>query len=595
MTKPKPWRFYGREEEVAELTKGLHLSKEQELRKFRAIKVRGRRGVGKTGLLREMARRARGGSNTPVPFIRCELPSVVRAANGSLPPDEQDKALNRFLVSLFEKAQQAVFEDLEKTLPSYLRQDSSRLQHVLWTLLQAGAVVVLDEFHHAADMGLAGDIKLVIDEAAAERHSYPGKIVLMGSHQQKFDDMFGPDKALYGRIDQTYQLNAWRLKTIMIMAAEQGILVGPEKFLTLFTAYDGLPRHWERYCTDERYEELHTITDERQWRQDWLAVERKVLDEPRERWDSKVWIELKDTQRDLLLWIGQNKPRGVRLSRIAPELDLGTLDDKLEMLKHLRRWLGMVDQTVLVGESDKPRWAITELNTLFQINVFRDINPQKDHQPPASLSTIISGSDEVDRTLTYMESLEGEGLERLAADWLAAKEGVTWHGCRVRHPGVSGDIDALATRMKPGQEKVWLGNCKRNQWEHKLVREDGLILENGLAKIRVQQDRFMDALATSAVRRDDQKSADNLTQTERVRLLFSRVFSSVLRQEYKENGFEPVDIRDMARSFGIDPDPAPVPQPDKPAEDKLPPPPPPPRDGDVRRMGVGKNNKGLER
>ena len=164
---------------------------------------------------------------------------------------------------------------------------------------------------------------------------------------------------------------------------------------------------------------------------------------------------------------------------------------------------------------------------------------------PSSIATL--GRNEGTDYRKHMESLEGEGLEVLAASFLDELAHVGWSGCRVQHPDVPGDIDAMATQMKRDQKKVLLGNCKRDEREH--GREDGL------AKSKVQQDRFMDALIASAINRKDQISADNLTHAERARVLFSRVFSLELRQEYKEKGFEPVDIQDMARRFGLDPSP----------------------------------------
>ena len=560
MTNATPWRFYGREKEVARLTNGLQIGTPLENRLFLALRVRGRRGVGKTDLLKQMKARA--------PH---DMPVVIQEMRG--PESQEDKRPSTAEIKRYVKDTNhgllAQAGTLGLVLPDPCRPPDDDLHHewawfrkVLTELLKAGTVVVLDEFHHAAPLGLHHQVKQVIDTARGSSEAnrkWPGKIVVMGSHQQKVDAMFTEDQPLYNRIGSTYLLNPWRLSTLMKMAAEQGILASPEKFLTLFTAYGGLPRHWERYCVEPDYAPLHDITDDREWRQEWLAVEQDFLaNDERERWDAKAYVELPRKWRDLLLWIGARKPRGVTIKDIPNDLGQVSHEEKVEALHQLRHWVKLVDTNTLVGEQGVSRWFISDLNTLYQIHVFREYETiikgvGRDQEPPTVAAL---GRYEASGTAhrKHMESLEGEGLEVMAAAFLSelAHEG-GWSGLRVWHPAVPGDIDAMATRMKPGQEKIWLGSAKRNEKDHEPAedRKGG----KGLAAMKEQQDRFMDALIASAINRKDQISADNLTHAERARVLFSRLFSPELRQEYQGKGFEPVDIHDIARSFGLDPAP----------------------------------------
>ena len=88
----------------------------------------------------------------------------------------------------------------------------------------------------------------------------------MGSHQQKFDAMWESTAPLFQRNDGYIRLHQWKLSTVMEMAAEQGILESPGRFLALWTAFGGMPRNWERYCIGQRYAHLHDIEDQKAWR-----------------------------------------------------------------------------------------------------------------------------------------------------------------------------------------------------------------------------------------------------------------------------------------------------------------------------------------
>ncbi len=525
----KPWPFYGRKKEVTTLQNGLDLAKAKNIRLFQALRVRGKRGVGKTQLLYEMQKHA----PTDGPIIINQLPDPVQYQNPVV----------ELTSRVMKEASRIGGGDIKVRLQNLLSHrgewDTDRMffMEVLKALLKAGAVVVLDEFHLGQGLGLPGDVRQVIDEAARSRENFPGKLVMMGSHQQKFDDMFSADQPLHGRVDDTVLLQPWCLKTIMTMADEQGILASPDKFLTLWTAYGGMPRHWERYCRQNRYAHLHGIENDKDWRQAWLAVEHGVVaNDGRERWHAKAWVELPKDHRFLLIWIGQNKPKGVKLNQIPKEL--GSYNEKLSIMNDLRDWTGLVELNRPLGEQSPAKWYITDPNTLFQINVFREMVPIKDDQPAVSVSGTVLGPSDGPRFLARMETLEGDSLEQLATAWLAAKEGVTWSGSRVWHPRFDSDIDSMATSMGDGPKVVWLGSCKRSEVSHSPT------------ETRTKQDIFMECLIKSAGQ-EKEESAELLLKAELKRLLISPSFSPGYRERFGKEGFEIVDIPAMALSFDL--------------------------------------------
>jgi len=537
----KPWRFYGRTKVLTILQHGLDFNKPKSDRLFQALKVRGRRGVGKTQLLHEIKKH----SPEDVPVIICQIPEPDRHQNPS-------RELTARMVQETNRVGGADRQEQLRRLLAHRYQgttDRMFFMEMLTTLLKSGAVIVLDEFHLSKDQGLPGDVREVIDAAARSREETPGKLVLMGSHQQKFDAMFAAVQPLFGRIDDTVKLRPWCLKTIMAMAAEQGILANPGQFLTLWTAYGGIPRYWERYCCQNRYSQLHGIADEKEWRQAFLDVESGVVaNDAREQWDGKDWVELPPEQRDMLVWIGQNRSRGVKLKQIPPTF--GEYPEKLNIMNHLRRWVDLVDMQPPVGERMPSKWFITEPNTLFQISVFRDLAIFKDdyQKPlfPTPVPESVSSSEQVVADqVKRLETLEGGALEQLTGEWLATKTGATWVGVRVEHPGMEGDIDVLGWAAGPGPKLIWLGSCKRNAEDHAPEL-------NKLKAVRSQQDAFMQYLVTSATGEVREDSVEFLQTAEWKRLLVSPLFSPRLRQKYAKEGFELVDIPAMAGSFGIE-------------------------------------------
>jgi len=213
--------------------------------------------------------------------------------------------------------------------------------------------------------------RLLIGVPGVGRLFAPGKIVIMGSHQQKIDDQFKSNAALYQRDDNHVRLQHWTLPITMAMAAEQGILADPGKFLTLWTAYGGMSRNWERYCIGPRYTHLHGINDEISWRKAFLAVEHEVLKGPMERFDDRAFIELDEQHRDLLLWIGRGPVKGQYLHEAPKQLRTGA--EKQKSVHVLSRWHELLKTKAPVMTRNFPRWVMADNNTRMQINVFREL------------------------------------------------------------------------------------------------------------------------------------------------------------------------------------------------------------------------------
>ncbi|MXX91106.1 MAG: ATP-binding protein [Boseongicola sp. SB0677_bin_26] len=500
------WRFYGRGEQLARLDGLLDWSL------FQSVRVHGRRRVGKTELLTEAFSRRSG----PPPLVMVELPAPPKGTPG-------------LALSLLEEAASeagvAVAEQRKRH-----RYPSMRFEALLREIVYSGAAVVLDEFHNARELGLESAVKLVIDRVPIDGSSPMGgpcgKLFLTGSHQQRIMAMLRDDQPLYGRIGEGIRLRQWSLRTVLEMAGEQGFLNHPSKFLTMHTAFGGMPSIWKSFSRGRSPErELDAWEGDGAWRRafiDWTA--RYLAEEPMDQWDNAQFIELSPENRAVLDEIASTNG-GKTAAQIRGLLNMSN-EDVRRALKTLSEHLEFVTPSWNFF-ANEARWCLSDNSTLFQVRVLGDSLAPNRSKPGAAA-----------RVEKRLESIEGPTFERMAASWLKETEGVTWHGCGVWLPGLA-DIDVMAVQEGSDGETLIMGGCKRNPEAHHPAR------------LERQFEEFLEAGTKD-------KDLMGLRALPRRQLLVSPEFTPEARERYAGSGFECVDILDMARALGVDvnPDPA---------------------------------------
>ncbi len=517
------WRFYGRKAEMERVNEVF------EWPKFNGLKVLGRRGIGKSELLAEANRRAEG--HPPVMMFELPVPGLM----------DQD-AINR---SLLDRIRQSLpsgtLDDLGEPSPYNL--PHQRFAEIVEHLLFKNVVVALDEFHHAKGLFLESEIKQMIDRARSIGGPHPpGKLFVMGSHQQQFLAMFRGDQPLFGRFHSAINLKQWRVPTALEMAEEQGFLRHPGRFLTLWTAFGGIPRHWEAFASsDQNADALRDFSswqDDKSWLQSFVEWQRGRLEgDPEERFDNRSFIELAAPHRDALLWLGLHEPRGAMIREFPADLRNQTDPPLKESLDVLRKHLQLVDyRGEFYGKGDG-RWGVADNNTLFQIAMFPDLF-ESDSLPVRALA---SGTQR--QPADRLRTLEGLALERLAAAWLGSlpdmvnsMQGV-W---RNRHnpPFTSDDgtplpplpdIDVLGLKgkMSDADPILFLGGCKRNPRRH-----DPSALDRQFAEI----------LADLG---DQGERARKIQDMRKEKFLVSPGFTAAQRKRFAESGYVCVDIPGM--------------------------------------------------
>ncbi len=447
------WEFYGRQDEMEKLRVLLQLGNGAPAeRSFTAFVIGGRRGVGKNALLTNTVSRC-GGPASPLMVVQ-------------LPAGDEGKCLKELLRVAGRTAPGTLLDDM----PARGRYDydAARFADIAMHLLNKGVILCLDEFHHAKKAELESPIKLLIDDVATARRQGgrvpPGKLVMMGSHQQRISAMFADDQPLHLRARVRLRLQPWEVPTVLEMAGEHGWLSNPGRFLTLWSAYDGMPYLWERLALDDERRHLRdyrVITDDREWRQAFLNAERRTLiGDERECFDNRAMIELPDEMRDALLWMGRNPRRKRHVSEFPVSLRSAGPGALVRILQRLERNLRLVIcRTRFTGwRREEPVWEIADNNILFQLHVFRDMFQPVQPFPPGPESRRPPPTE-------ALETLEGAMLERLSADWLASCPGVEWSvTCAKARGSGEADIDVLARFGSGGYLAV--GSCKRNAALH---------------------------------------------------------------------------------------------------------------------------------
>ena len=275
-----------------------------------------------------------------------------------------------------------------------------------------------------------------------------------------------------------------------------------------------------------------------------------------ERFDDRVYIELQPEHRDLLLWVAKFHPnKGLRIKDIARE---GVFGNAVDIQKNMEFFLDRLKLMNSFGHLDKLdqeknfKWYITDNNTLFQLNVFREMFKPMNHTRNRILNYKNPDdlSKSTDSPLDRIKTLEGHSLERMAREYFETLSNMKWAIPSVEHSKFKGDMDIMGLRWEDNENVLYLADAKRNTGSFK-----------ELAEIRAYQDEFMNTLP-------EEEELDKLHQFKRKRFLVAPHFTEKRHLEIKKEGtFESLDIHRMARNFGFDP--APMIKPESPQETKL--------------------------
>ena len=531
------WGFYGRQEEIRNVMDILDHSG------FFPVYIEGRRGVGKSELMEEAIRRG-GGDGRAVIF--------------ELLPEHLESAAQRN-GRFVRQAMDVLPPDLAKGMGDPVQDDSlsyMRFSGLMARAIERGARIIIDEFHLAKQLGLEGPLKMMIDRFKSIGTPSPaGNLLVMGSHQQRLLRMFGSDQPLFQRIRYSMSLKQWTPSEVLEMAEDQGLLKHPGRFLSLWTAFGGIPRYWNDFMTGRDAAQLRGMdgwNSDAEWRHAFLEQQETLLSPSSDyRTDNRAYIELGEKEKDILQWLSEHHPQGILERRLADAMKAhghGDIDRSLTLLSGYLQLIGFYG--AFWHETEDPNVRIEDRSTLFQRAVFPDMfMTERQRWKTAQGPERGKASD---FRMARLETLEGSALESFTSSWLAEQPGVTWAGHRNwrRTPesrtGMSEvDVMALEGDLENNDCRFIMTGCKRNPAKHDPGSVDREFRE------------FIDSVIHG-------KSIEDWPSREPLKLLVSPSFSPADRSRLSRQGFAVLDIQDMAD--GKSPQP-PAPQADAFADD----------------------------
>ncbi len=564
-TKTPEWGFYGRVKELEELSDYLHIHPTNDVSRFQCTAITGRRGVGKNALLEECMTLYDRSDR----LILFELPGQTSADIPAVGEevDTYDLRVRNFIrEEMASRGMSSLLDDL----PECKRSDkypAGEICNIIEHLVYKDYIVALDEVHNCADYSrLPGHLKMLIDRLTRKKNGVlkatgepppTGQLVLMGSHQQKFQKMRRGDQPLGGgRIEATVLVRPWRMETILDVVREHGWDRRPRRFLTLWTAFGGLPREWERFAQLDgpsahlahgwpplTGDHARDYKVDQGWHRDFVAhAERHLRNDADLRWDNAAFIDLPPATAQILCLMGldvgtvkMQSPLAIQ-KRMDAELVLPVWAIRKE-LKHFMDDLDVVgSQDMYTGPSgNECLWYMKDNTALFQMALAPDLfhstrRARRDWDAPQPTPG------------KAVADLEGIMLERWIREMLAYHPGVIMNICSAK-PLDSGqaDIDGLVRVVHPPGQGVSAHDRSHDRLLCINAKRQGM--DHDIDKFQTIVDDFMDPV------HNPDSDVNSIRWLARRHLFVSPQISPKHRQEIHEAGHLALDIPDLVRDM----------------------------------------------
>ena len=396
----QPWRFYGREAEVAQL-RAVFLAPE-----FDLVAVRGHRCVGKTSLLNRVVH----GLPEGRPMVR----HSAYACNTS------EMARVELLHSLMDvSAAGASGSDLSKFrgAASFLQSMPAILEH----LLRAGVSVAVDWADHMLDDALPGLVREIGDLARRlRREDAPmagagvpllrrrGKLVLQGMahvRMRELLDALGADA-----VGRSMLLKPWSAAELVAVARDRGWLDRPHRLALVRTALGGMPQDWEQFNRSPAAD-FAALPDDREWRRQFARYYIEEVLPNREELDFAL-ARSEDPPEDwrILECLARDEEREIDTAAIHAALRNVPPDRLDACLAVMSEDLGLIEEVPAAPPADpgggaRRRWRICDPRRRFRYDVVR--------RPARPGQWRYGGGREIGRLARRMEALQDAALAQL--------------------------------------------------------------------------------------------------------------------------------------------------------------------------------------
>jgi uncharacterized protein len=224
------WSFYGRDVPLAELRKILGSPR------WFFCRISGRRRIGKTTLLRELAR------------------ADVRLGNSLLYLQVPDSDERDVATSFRRQMEESEFKGAAERAAEVT--DFLTMAKAIGWACRAGMVVVLDEFQYFTRAKMTSFNSFLQAEVDALRNENlkEGGLFVLGSLQSEMNALLDDKGApLYGRITNKLELDHWDFGDLLEVFSSQGVNA-PSQWLTLWTFFEGVPKFYHDAYVQGLYE-----------------------------------------------------------------------------------------------------------------------------------------------------------------------------------------------------------------------------------------------------------------------------------------------------------------------------------------------------
>ncbi|RKJ98603.1 ATP-binding protein [Alicycliphilus denitrificans] len=495
------WNFYGRTEPLAELRRIV------ESGRWFFCRIEGRRRIGKTTLLSELAKKDADLSNR---LVYMQVPDS----------DERDVAYT------FRQSLSNCEHEQGRTLATGVT-NFATMAASIGRLCAAGFIVVIDEFQYFTRSKLYAFnsfLQAEVDKLRGAQLKHGGLFVL-GSLQSEMNALLDDKSApLYGRVTAQIPLDHWDFEDLLSVFASQG-LQGPNQWLTLWTFFEGVPKFYHDAYEQELFQVAAPEFSSELLRRMFIRSSSPLSEEA----DTWFLRELRGKAVSVLHFLADHA--GCSHAEIVAALT--DEDEKKALGTHIARLVDrykMVDKLQPVFSDSKSRNARYYIADNFLQAWLAVAKPAREEARLKPLEKAIAPA------LRRLETLEGFAFEKLIRSLhletsrkgkgdfeLSELKLGYWN--RPRDASKAIEIDLVA--LDEANKKVRFGCCKRASSAHDL-----LVFEQHVSAF----------LQTSGHK--------HLMGWEREMVLFSPSFSKQDMSHYQSKGYVTRDLLDYANMFG---------------------------------------------
>lgn len=496
------WDFYGRQDQLAELRHLIGAGR------WFFARVQGRRRIGKTELLKQLARAD--------PALEARL--VYMQVPDS---DERD------VVYAFRRA-------LLECEPPWIRElapsvtDFASMADAIGTLCRGNVIVVLDEFQYFVRGTLHAFNSFLQAEVDKLRDTNTGGVFVLGSIQTEMQALLNDKTApLYGRATHHFDLDHWDFEDLLHVFEAQGIS-DPRCWLTLWSFFEGVPKF---YRDAHDFDCLQLGTDElgRQLIHRLFLEGSSPLRDEAENWFLR---ELQGRNVSILTFLADHNgcyvgDMAAALTKTGNSAELGSY------INNLVTKYRMVEKRLPVFSNARSRNARYYLTDNFLQACLAVTTPA------VHAARIRPIERTLDKAMERLSTHEGFAFEKLVRSLhvecsrkgkgdfeLSSIELGFWNKPRdVTH---SIEIDVVA--LSEPDKRVRFGSCKRAAKAHS---------PQALTKFREHVDAFLKS-------NEGKRLAGWPTEM----VLFSPAFEADQRKGLEEQGFACKDLHSFAKFFG---------------------------------------------